>query len=98
MKNDTASFILKFITALIDKHIDFEALNWESETRIYIPSRYEYIKNIIHSIRVVIDYIDGDIKLSSFKCSRTFNGSIDEFMEIIQDEYDETTYFEDWAE
>ena len=98
MKNNTSALVLKFITALIDKHIDFEALNQESETRIYIPSRYEYIKNIKHTIRVVIDYIDGDIKLNAFKCSRTFNGSIDEFMEIIQDGYDETTYFEDWAE
>lgn len=98
MKNDTAALVLKFITTLIDKQIDFEALNWGSETRIYIPSRYEFDKNIKHTIRVVFDYIDGDIHLNAYKCSRGFNGSIDEFMEIIQDRYDENTYFEDWAE
>ena len=98
MKNDTASLVLKFITTLIDKHIDFEALNCESDTSIYIPSRYECDKNHKHTIKVIFDYIDGDIRLYAYKCPRKFNGSIDEFMEIIQDRYDESTYFEDWAE
>ena len=92
-------FLNVFIEKLIIECIDFEVQHaGKFCSTIYIPSHYEYDKNLKHTIKVIVNDIGNRTELRAYRAGTQINRSVDDYMKIIKDRYDETTYFEDWAE